>query len=173
MATQAKLDFPYYEHNELGYNYKMTNLAAGIGLAQMAELDERIRKRREVFTYYKRFLQTLPGIQFLAEPAGYFSNRWLTTLLIDPLRAGFEVSLLRETLLQEGIESRFLWKPMHLQPLYKDALFLGGKVAESLFQRGICLPSGWQMKASDLERVLEIITHLHCSEIKFNAGNTV
>lgn len=173
LSTQAKLNFPHYEHSELGYNCKMNNLAAGIGLAQIEELQERIQDRRKVFAYYKRILNTLPGIQFLEEPDGYFSNRWLSTLLVDPKEVGFEVAELRESLLQVGIESRFLWKPMHLQPLYKDAVFLGGHVAEDLFQRGICLPSGWHTKESDLDRVMEIITRMHSSETVVNTRNTV
>jgi dTDP-4-amino-4,6-dideoxygalactose transaminase len=172
LATQAKLNFPHYEHNELGYNYKMTNLAAGIGLAQLEVVADRIRKRRQIFSQYRALLEGIPGLYFLEEPPGYFSNRWLTTLLIHPEQAGFTAVELRNSLSLEGVESRFLWKPMHLQPLYKEATFLGGAVAEKLFRTGLCLPSSSLLETQDLERIVEVVARLHAGAY-YNAGKTV
>ncbi|SEJ50993.1 dTDP-4-amino-4,6-dideoxygalactose transaminase [Cyclobacterium xiamenense] len=172
LATQAKLNVAHYEHNELGYNYKMTNLAAGIGLAQLQVIADRIRKRRQIFTEYRRLLQGIPGLQFLEEPPGYFSNRWLTTLLIQPEQAGFDAVELRNSLLLEGIESRFLWKPMHLQPLYRDAGYLGGGVAENLFRTGLCLPSSSLLGTPELERIVEVVARLHAGTL-YTTGKTV
>jgi dTDP-4-amino-4,6-dideoxygalactose transaminase len=172
LSTQAKLDFPYFEHMEMGFNYKMNNLSAGIGLAQLAVLDERIERRRSIYNYYKAHLEILPGISFLKEPQGYFSNRWLTTMVLDPTMTGFQASDLRELLLAEGIESRFLWKPMHLQPMYRSAPFYGGETAEKLFLDGICLPSGTGLSNEQLNRVIHVVFRLH-KEVVWNAEKSV
>lgn len=172
LSTQAKLDYPYFEHIEMGFNYKMNNIAAGIGLAQLAVLDNRIKKRRQIFDYYTSHLGNLPGIKFLEEPNGFFSNRWLTTILVDPSQAGFEVSDLRDFLLKEGIESRFLWKPMHLQPLYKGVLYSGGNTAARLFSNGICLPSGSGLSEEALDRVIHVVLGMH-KEVCWKSEKTV
>lgn len=172
LSTQAKLDFPYFEHMEMGFNYKMNNLSAGIGLAQLAVLDKRIDRRRSIFNYYKKHLEMLPGISFLKEPPGYFSNRWLTTMVLDPTMTGFQASDLRELLLAEGIESRFLWKPMHLQPMYRHAPFYGEATAEKLFLDGICLPSGTGLSNEQLNRVIHVVFRLH-KEVVWNAEKSV
>ncbi|AEL26830.1 DegT/DnrJ/EryC1/StrS family aminotransferase [Cyclobacterium marinum] len=172
LSTQAKLDFPYFEHMEMGFNYKMNNLSAGIGLAQLAVLDERIERRRGIYDYYKKHLEMLPGISFLKEPQGYFSNRWLTTMVLDPSMTGFQASDLRELLLSEGIESRFLWKPMHLQPMYRSASFFGSETAEKLFIDGICLPSGSGLSNEQLNRVIHVVFRLH-KEVAWNAEKSV
>ncbi|MEX2514395.1 MAG: aminotransferase class V-fold PLP-dependent enzyme [Cyclobacteriaceae bacterium] len=161
LSTQAKLNFHHYEHRELGYNYKMNNLTAGIGIAQLSCLEDKIAKRREIHQYYHNHLSHLPGITFLDEPEGYFSNRWLTTILIDSELAGFESDDLREALLSKNIESRFLWKPMHLQPLYKNAPYYGGNYARALFHQGLCLPSGGGLTNAGLNRVIDCIFELH------------
>jgi dTDP-4-amino-4,6-dideoxygalactose transaminase len=172
LSTQAKLDYPYFEHIEMGFNYKMNNISAGIGLAQMAVLENRIKKRRQIYDYYKSHMVDLPGIKFLEEPKGFFSNRWLTTILVNPAQAGFEVSDLRDFLLKEGIESRFLWKPMHLQPLYRGALYSGGNTAEGLFSNGICLPSGSGLAEEALDRVIHVVLALH-KEVVWKSEKTV
>ncbi|MEX0881879.1 MAG: DegT/DnrJ/EryC1/StrS family aminotransferase, partial [Cyclobacteriaceae bacterium] len=161
LSTQAKLNFHHYEHRELGFNYKMNNLTAGIGIAQLASLEEKLAKRRQIHQYYHTYLSPLPGITFLDEPEDYFSNRWLTTILIDPQLAGFDANVLREALLTREIESRFLWKPMHLQPLYKNALYYGGNNAMALFHQGLCLPSGSGLTDAGLNRVIDCIFEIH------------
>ncbi|WP_339922438.1 DegT/DnrJ/EryC1/StrS family aminotransferase [uncultured Cyclobacterium sp.] len=171
-STQAKLDFPYFEHIEMGFNYKMNNISAGIGLAQLDVLENRIEKRRNIYAYYKRNLEMLPGIAFLKEPEGYFSNRWLTTIIIEPDRAGFKASDLREFLLKDGIESRFLWKPMHLQPMYKNAPYYGGNIAENLFLKGLCLPSGSGLNEEELDRIINAVFILH-KEVILKTEKTV
>jgi dTDP-4-amino-4,6-dideoxygalactose transaminase len=154
LSTQAKDNYPYYEHSEIGYNYKMNNLAAGIGLAQLERLEERIHRRRAVFEHYKMELARMSGISFLQEPQGYHSNRWLTTVGIDPEKTGFDADTLRLVLENNNIESRPVWKPMHLQPVFKSSPCYGGKVAAGLFERGLCLPSSSSLNKEDLDRVL-------------------
>ena len=147
-------------------------MSAGIGLAQLAVLEDRVEKRRNIYAYYKRNLEMLPGIEFLEEPEGYFSNRWLTTIVIAPDIAGFKACELREFLLEDGIESRFLWKPMHLQPMHKGAPYSGGNIAENLFSNGICLPSGSGLNKEELDRIINSVFILH-KEVILNAEKTV
>lgn len=154
LATQAKDNFSHYEHTSIGYNYKMNNLAAGIGLAQMDALDYCIQQRRKIYEVYKARLEDLPGISFLPEPEGYFSNRWLTTVLIDPVEAGFDREAVRLALEIENIESRPVWKPMHLQPVFDDAPYYGGDIAANIFKRGLCLPSSSGLSAGDIDRIV-------------------
>jgi len=161
LSTQAKLDFPHYEHSELGFNYRMNNISAGIGLAQLDGLENRIQKRRAIFRRYQQYLQELPGIGFLEEPEGFFSNRWLTTMVIDPLLAGFSARELMVSLQDQEIESRLLWKPMHLQPLYKNTPFFGTGVSSALFSQGICLPSSTGLTEEEMDRVLDVVFLLH------------
>jgi dTDP-4-amino-4,6-dideoxygalactose transaminase len=134
----------------------MSNICAGIGRGQMEVLQERIRKRRDNFFFYKEKLKDIPGISFVNEPKGYFSNRWLTTIFIDPDKTGGVTrEEVRLSLEKENIESRPLWKPMHLQPVFKDAPYYGEVVAEFLFRDGLCLPSGSNLLLDELERVLQ------------------
>ncbi|MBK8681404.1 MAG: aminotransferase class I/II-fold pyridoxal phosphate-dependent enzyme [Bacteroidetes bacterium] len=158
LATQARDPAPHYQHSEVGYNYRMSNVCAAIGRGQMEVLDDRVAQRRTVFEYYKNALQEITGISFLAEPEGSFSNRWLTTILVDPKKTqGKTREDIRLALEKENIESRPLWKPMHLQPVFKDALYFGEKLSETLFEHGLCLPSGSNLSPSDLERVVEVV----------------
>ncbi|WP_439483837.1 DegT/DnrJ/EryC1/StrS family aminotransferase [Cyclobacterium plantarum] len=168
LSTQAKLDYPHYEHSELGFNYKMNNISAGIGLAQLASLEDRIQKRRAIFQRYQQSLEELPGISFLKEPDGYFSNRWLTTMLIDPLKTGFSARELMCAFEDQLIESRLLWKPMHLQPLYKNTPFFGRGVSSELFSQGICLPSSTALTADDMDRILEVVFLLHKESLRLS-----
>jgi dTDP-4-amino-4,6-dideoxygalactose transaminase len=158
LATQARDPAPHYQHSEVGYNYRMSNICAGIGRGQMEVLPERIQQRRKNFDFYKEKLRGLPGVSFVKEPEGFFSNRWLTTILIDPKDSGGVAREdVRLALEKENIESRPLWKPMHLQPVFKGYPYYGGNVSERLFENGLCLPSGSNLTEGELERVVECI----------------
>jgi dTDP-4-amino-4,6-dideoxygalactose transaminase len=158
LATQARDEAVHYQHSELGYNYRMSNVLAGIGRGQMMVLNERVTARRSIYQYYRSMLVDLPGVEFLPEPDGYYSNRWLTTLLIDrEASGGITPDVIRKKLDAVRIESRPLWKPMHKQPLYRDSPYFGGVVAEKLFLNGLCLPSGSTMSLTDQDRVIETI----------------
>ena len=155
LATQARDEAPHYQHSHIGYNYRMSNVLAGIGRGQMEVLADRVRQRRKNYTFYKKELAGIPGISFLEEPEGYYSNRWLTCVLVDPEQTGgITREHIREYLLKDIIDSRPLWKPMHLQPVFAKAPYFGGKVAEELFEKGLCLPSGSNLTEEDLERVV-------------------
>ena len=155
LATQAKDEFPYYQHSHIGYNYRMSNVCAGIGRGQMEVLDERVRQRRTNFDFYFNELNGYDSICFLTETGPAFSNYWLTTFIIE----GESVSAedLRIALEKENIEARPLWKPMHLQPVFKDYPFYGSSHSGKLFSKGLSLPSGSNLKLEDKERVAAII----------------
>jgi len=157
LATQARDPAPHYEHTHIGYNYRLSNISAGIGRGQLLVLDERIKQRRTVFEFYRSRLADINGIQFQSEIPGAFSNRWLTTILINPAQAGFDRESIREKLEKENIESRPLWKPMHLQPVFKHhPAYLSG-VSEELFNIGLCLPSGSNLTENQLERIVSVM----------------
>jgi len=158
LATQARDNAPHYQHSQIGYNYRMSNVCAGIGRGQMQVLADRVNQRRKVYEYYVANLSNLPGITFLPEPDGYFSNRWLTTILVDPEKAnGIDREAIRISLEKENIESRPLWKPMHLQPVFqKYSSYING-ISEQLFNTGLCLPSGSNLTENDLNRVVNNI----------------
>lgn len=161
LATQARDNAPHYQHSHIGYNYRMSNVSAGIGRGQMLVLNERIAQRRANFDFYVKALADLPGISFVHEPAGSFSNRWLTTILVDPAQSGgISREIIRLALEAQNIESRPLWKPMHLQPIFADAPFYGDGTSERLFEQGLCLPSGSNLSEADLERVVGLIRKL-------------
>jgi len=156
LATQARDAAPHYQHSEIGYNYRMSNVAAGIGRGQMEVLDTHIGKRRANFDIYKKELGSVEGISLLEEPEGYHSNRWLSTIVIDPqLTSGVTREKIASELHKLNIESRPLWKPMHLQPVFSDSFFFGNGVSEELFKDGLCLPSGSNLTNSDMERTIE------------------
>jgi dTDP-4-amino-4,6-dideoxygalactose transaminase len=157
LATQARDPAPHYQHSHIGYNYRMSNICAGIGRGQMQVLDERISQRRSNFNFYKEALSKLEGFTFLKEPHGYFSNRWLTTILIDSAKAGVTREQIRLALEKKNIECRPLWKPMHLQPIFASSLYFGKSVAEHLFEMGLCLPSGSNLRPEDLDAVISNI----------------
>jgi dTDP-4-amino-4,6-dideoxygalactose transaminase len=154
LATQARDAAPHYQHTEIGYNYRLSNVCAAIGRGQLQVLDERVQQRRNVFEYYKKELSAIPSIRLVEEPKGSFSNRWLTTVLFDSFEQREKVRLLLEA---ENIESRPLWKPMHLQPVFKSYPSIENGVSEKLFETGLCLPSGSNLTLNDLERVAEVI----------------
>jgi dTDP-4-amino-4,6-dideoxygalactose transaminase len=158
LATQARDAAPHYQHSHIGYNYRMSNVCAAIGRGQMEVLNDRIKQRRSNFDFYCSQLAAIDGIGFVVEPAGYFSNRWLTTILVDPSKTtGITREDIRLALEKENIESRPLWKPMHLQPIFSEAPFYGDGTAEHLFEFGLCLPSGSNLSSEDLERVVKVI----------------
>jgi dTDP-4-amino-4,6-dideoxygalactose transaminase len=156
LATQARDSAPHYQHSEIGYNYRMSNILAGIGRGQLEVIEDRIRERRENFLFYRKNLLNIKGISFLEEPdKAYYSNRWLTTILIDPLKTGVTREIIQQELEKDNIETRPLWKPMHLQPVFSSfPSYLNG-TSESLFQQGLCLPSGSSLTADDQSKVLE------------------
>jgi len=156
LSTQARDPAPHYQHSEIGYNYRMSNICAGIGRGQMKVIKERVAQRRIVFDFYKKSLSDIKGIKFLIEPADFKSNRWLTTILIDS-DSGFTNEDLRLALEKENIESRPLWKPMHIQPVFQNSVSYTNGVSEDLFKRGLCLPSGSNLSVTDLERVTTTI----------------
>ncbi len=159
LATQARDPAPHYEHSTFGYNYRLSNICAAIGLGQMEVLDARVARRREIFARYKAALAR-PDIAFMPEPEGLHSTRWLTALTIDPAETGVTREDIRLMLLEHQIESRPLWKPMHMQPLYAGAPYHGAGVDERLFANGLCLPSGSDMTDEQQDEVIERVTAL-------------
>lgn len=154
LATQARDSAPHYQHSHIGHNYRMSNVLAGIGKGQMEVLKDRVGARRRNFEFYKKHLGDLEMISFPEEPKGYFSNRWLTCILTPSLEVREKI---RKTLEVENIESRPLWKPMHLQPVFeKETSYVNG-VSENLFEKGLCLPSGSSLEEDDLQRICTII----------------
>lgn len=154
LATQAKDTAPHYEHSQQGYNYRLSNVAAAIGVGQLEVLEQRIAARRENYAFYRQLLDQVEGITFLDEPQGYKSNRWLSCILIDPSKTkGISRETLRLALEKHNIESRPLWKPMHRQPLFKDAPFFGNGISDRLFDQGLCLPSGSNLTTEQKERI--------------------
>ena len=153
LATQAKENTPHYEHKEMGYNYRMSNIAAAIGVGQLKVLDKRVAARRANHDFYHELLSNVKGVEFLQEPQGFYSNRWLSCVLIDPAVSGVNREDLRLVLEKENIESRPLWKPMHLQPLFESCDYFGTDFSEKLFQDGLCLPSGSNLTQEEKERI--------------------
>ncbi len=160
-ATQARDTAPHYQHSYIGYNYRLSNVCAGIGRGQMLVLEEHIAKRRHNHRVYKELLEGVAGISVMDNPSTDFdSNFWLTCIVINSEEAGFDREALRLALETENIESRPLWKPMHLQPVFASSPFYGGNVSEQLFDNGLCLPSGSSLQKEDLERVVRVIYRL-------------
>jgi len=157
LATQARDSAPHYQHSEIGYNYRMSNVSAGIGRGQMLVLEERVNQRRANFEFYKKELGSVKGIKFPVDPIDTYSNRWLSCIVIEPDEAGFTREDIRLALEKENIECRPLWKPMHMQPVFGQAPYFGGNVAEDLFEKGLCLPSGSNLSQADLDRVISEI----------------
>lgn len=160
LATQARDNAPHYQHSEIGYNYRMSNICAGIGRGQMEVLDIHVEKRRAMHQFYKDTFAQNKAITVFAEPnSDYYSNHWLSAITVDPEKnngtSREHIRLLLET---ATIESRPLWKPMHLQPVFKNAPYYGGNVAENLFETGLCLPSGSNLNEDDKNRIKEVLT---------------
>ena len=158
LATQARDTAPHYEHSHIGYNYRMSNICAGIGRGQMQVLDAHVNLRREMHNFYVQLFEDTPGITVFAEntPERY-SNHWLSCIVVDPVLAGFTSTDLRLELEKSNIESRPLWKPMHLQPIFKTAPYYGSAISEHLFKNGLCLPSGSNLTLDDKNRIKKAI----------------
>jgi dTDP-4-amino-4,6-dideoxygalactose transaminase len=177
LSQQARDPAPHYEHTTIGYNYRMSNIVAAIGRGQLKALDERVKRKREIFEYYRSALGDQPGVEFMPEALYGKANRWLTVILITPEEFGADRETVRLALEAEDIESRPLWKPMHMQPVFqaeghtahgarlregknKDKIktrAVRGEVAEDLFNRGLCLPSGTAMMEGDLDRIITVV----------------
>jgi pyridoxal phosphate-dependent aminotransferase EpsN len=157
LATQAREPAAHYEHAEVGFNYRMSNVLAGIGRGQLRVLPERVDARRHTCARYEALLGDLPGVAFMPEAPWGRSTRWLTCLTIDPAEAGVDAEAVRLALEAENIEARPVWKPMHLQPAYAGFEAVGGAVAEGLFARGLCLPSGSTLTEADRQRVAAVV----------------
>jgi len=156
LSQQAREHAPHYEHVELGYNYRLSNLLAAVGLGQLEWLEARVAQKRRVFRWYQELLGGLPGLSFMPEASTGKANRWLTVLQLDEGLAATPEAL-RQALEAENIEARPVWKPMHLQPVFTGCRMFGGTVSEALFRRGLCLPSGTAMTHEDVERVAGVI----------------
>ncbi|UCD88550.1 MAG: aminotransferase class V-fold PLP-dependent enzyme [Desulfobacterales bacterium] len=183
LSQQAREPFPHYEHKEIGYNYRMSNILAAIGLGQLKVLNDRVTKKRKIFDFYYNALKNVPGVEFMPEARYGRSNRWLTVILITPEEFGADRETVRLALESENIESRPVWKPMHMQPVFRaeiqgqkllakngsinpyPARVVGGSVAEDLFFRGLCLPSGTAMTKGDLNRIVSVI--IKCRKNKY------
>ncbi|MBW1933157.1 MAG: DegT/DnrJ/EryC1/StrS family aminotransferase, partial [Deltaproteobacteria bacterium] len=143
-----------------GYNYRMSNVLAAIGRGQLRVLEDRVGAKQRIFMFYKQALGDLPGIEFMPEARFGRATRWLTCLTVNPEKFGVDRDVILAALAADNIEARPVWKPMHLQPLFKGYVCRGGAVAEDLFNRGLCLPSGTSMKTEDLERVVDVVKTL-------------
>lgn len=157
LATQARDNAPHYQHSQIGYNYRMSNIVAGIGRGQMEVLNDRVEARRANFEFYKQELADIKEISFIDEPEEFYSNRWLTTIITNSFQTREKIRLSLE---KENIESRPLWKPMHLQPVFKNFPSYKNGISEELFEKGLCLPSGSNLTNSQRERVAKAIKSL-------------
>jgi dTDP-4-amino-4,6-dideoxygalactose transaminase len=187
LSQQARDAVPHYEHSTIGYNYRLSNILAAVGIGQLEQLAHRVARKREVFEYYLKGLAEIPGIVFMPEAPYGQATRWLTVILIDPVLFGSDREIVRLALEAENIESRPVWKPMHMQPAFLvdadvsklrftaslngryPARAVGGRVAESLFENGLCLPSGTAMTKEDLDRVIHVIRKTHRQELRRSA----
>jgi len=154
LATQARDDAPHYQHSNVGFNYRMSNVLAGIGRGQMEVIDDRVAARRANHEFYKSSLGHLEEIEFLNEPKGFFSNRWLSCILTPSYEMREKI---RYALLEDEVESRPLWKPMHMQPIFETSPHYSDGTSEDLFERGLCLPSGSNLTNQDLDRIVTLI----------------
>ncbi len=157
LATQARQPVVHYEHTEVGFNYRMSNISAAIGVGQLEVVDERVNRRREIFARYRTRLETLPGITFMPDAEYGRATRWLTVIRIDPRSFGADHAAVMAALEVANIESRPVWKPMHCQPVFADARHIGGTLSEEIFAEGLCLPSGSAMSEAAIDRVSEIV----------------
>ena len=160
LSEQAREAALHYQHGQIGYNYRLSNICAAIGCGQMQVINQRVQQRRQIFEFYRERLSAFPGLAFQAEPDGALSNRWLSCITLDSKMAeGIDRNRLVAALQAENIDCRPLFKPMHLQPVFSGAPFYGDGVADRLFEQGVCLPSGSQMTEEDLHRVVDLIQH--------------
>jgi len=161
LATQARDPAPHYQHSVVGYNYRLSNVLAGIGRGQLQVLEDRVNARRHNFETYQQALGKLPGIEFMPEASFGRATRWLTCLTIDPAAFGADREQVRLELGKQLIEARPVWKPLHLQPVFAECESIGGGISEELFDRGLCLPSGSNLKQEELQRFIDAIDRIH------------
>jgi len=161
LSSQAREPAPHYEHEEVGFNYRLSNLLAGVGRGQLEVLGDRVAARRRIFHRYLEALGELPGLQFQNEAPWALHTRWLTCLTVDPEAFGADREAVRRALEHANIEARPLWKPMHMQPLFRDCPVYGGSIGQDLFRDGLCLPSGSAMTDSQQDRVIEVISSVY------------
>ena len=168
LATQSKDKAIHYEHSEIGYNYRLSNICASIGRGQMEVLDKLVDKRRKMQVFYKQLFKSIPGVYVYNVPSDdYFSNHWLTIITINPsLTNGIDSDDLRLAFAAENIDSRPIWKPLHMQPLHKNVPYYGGTIAENIFSKGLCLPSGSNTTEEDKERIKYVIENVFKKKIK-------
>jgi dTDP-4-amino-4,6-dideoxygalactose transaminase len=157
LSTQARENAPHYEHNHIGYNYRMSNILAGIGRGQLIVLEDRVKRKREIFEAYRSGLSQMEGVEFQPELAGSKGNRWLTAMVIEPEKAGTDREKIRMELLKYNIESRPLWKPMHMQPVFKECANYSGGTSEKMFNDGLCLPSDTKITDAEINEIVQII----------------
>lgn len=166
LATQARDPAPHYQHSEIGYNYRLSNVLAGIGRGQLRVLEQRVQARRHNFEIYQQALSNLPGIEFMPEASFGRATRWLSCITINPTEFGADREQVRSFLAEQQIEARPVWKPLHLQPVFADCECVGGAIASYLFEHGLCLPSGSNLTDEDRDRVIEAITKIHYYAVK-------
>lgn len=166
LATQARDPAPHYQHSSIGYNYRLSNVLAGIGRGQLQVLEQRVQARRRNFEAYQQALGGLPGIEFMPEADFGRSTRWLSCITINPAQFGANREQVRLLLAKQLIEARPVWKPLHIQPVFADCECVEGAIAQDLFEHGLCLPSGSNLTTEDLERVIQAITKIHYSAVK-------
>lgn len=158
LSTQARDNAPHYQHSHIGFNYRMSNIVAGIGRGQMEVLKDRVAARRAMHDFYVELFKDINGVTVFSEPADdYYSNHWLSAIIVDPEMTGKDRESLRLTFLEDNIESRPLWKPMHLQPVFENTPYYGTNVSEKLFDNGLCLPSGSNLSDEERERIAYVI----------------
>jgi pyridoxal phosphate-dependent aminotransferase EpsN len=162
LATQARDPAPHYQHSQIGYNYRLSNVLAGIGRGQLQVLEARVAARRRNCEFYQKAFADLPGIAFMPEADYGRCTRWLTCIMIDPEKFGADRETVRQALADQNIEARPVWKPLHLQPVFAGCECRGGRVAEEIFARGLCLPSGSSLSPDDLDRVVATVRQCHC-----------
>ena len=159
LATQARDEAPHYQHSEIGYNYRLSNICAGIGRGQMRVLDAHVNLRREMNAFYEKLFKDVEGVEVFSEPGNdYYSNHWLTCILVDSSKTGFTSEEIRLSLEKVNIESRPLWKPMHLQPVFEMYPYYGDNTAGKLFESGLCMPSGSNLKNTERQRIIAAIS---------------
>ncbi|UTX50630.1 aminotransferase class I/II-fold pyridoxal phosphate-dependent enzyme [Chryseobacterium sp. MA9] len=158
LSTQARDNAPHYQHSHIGFNYRMSNIVAGIGRGQMEVLKDRVAARRAMHDFYFEIFKNIEGVTVFSEPGkDFYSNHWLSAIIVDPQVTGKNREGLRLAFLEDNIESRPLWKPMHLQPVFESSPYYGGKISENLFDNGLCLPSGSNLSDDDRERIANVI----------------
>ncbi|MBO9693682.1 MULTISPECIES: aminotransferase class I/II-fold pyridoxal phosphate-dependent enzyme [unclassified Chryseobacterium] len=165
LSTQARDEAPHYQHSHIGYNYRMSNISAGIGRGQMEVLRDRVEGRRKMHDFYSEICKKIEGVELLSEPnSDFYSNHWLSVITIDGTKSSKSREDLRLAFLEDNIESRPIWKPMHLQPVFEDAPYYGGKVAETLFENSLCLPSGSNLSDDERDRIEKVMIEVFPSK---------